>query len=316
MKIVFMGTPDFAGEVLDSLLQSEHEVLGVFTQPDKPKGRGKKMMFPPVKEIALEAEIPVFQPTRIRDEEVLKTLKEIGPDVIIVAAYGRILPKEILDLPHYGCINIHASILPKYRGAAPIHWAIINGEEETGVSIMQMDEGMDTGDILLTEKIEIYKDSDTGELFQRLASLGGKMIIETLEKLKNNKIIPIKQNEKEATYSPMLTKEDELLDWNMPAKDIYNKIRGMNPWPGVYTYFRGQRLKIQKSILLEENKNTGLEAGEIIEFSSQGILVSAKPGIIGLEIVQPAGKKQLNFNDFINGYKINPGEILGKENGQ
>ncbi len=316
MKIVFMGTPDFAGEVLISLLKSEHEVLGVFTQPDKPKGRGKKMMFPPVKEIALEAKIPVFQPTRIRDEEVLKTLKEIGPDVIIVAAYGRILPKEILELPPYGCINIHASILPKYRGAAPIHWAIIKGEEETGISIMQMDEGMDTGDILMTEKIKIHEDSDTGELFQRLASLGGKMIIDTLEKLKDNKIVPKKQNETDASYSPILTKEDELLDWNMPAKDIYNKIRGMNPWPGVYTYFRGQRLKIQKSVLVEEEKDTGLETGEIISFSSQGILVSANPGIIGLEIVQPAGKKQLSFNDFINGYKINPGEVLGKENGK
>lgn len=316
MKIVFMGTPDFASEVLKSLLESEHQVLAVFTQPDKPRGRGKKISYTPVKEMALEAQIPIYQPRRIRDEENLEILKQINPDVIIVAAYGNILPKEILDLPPYGCINIHASILPKYRGAAPIHWAIIKGETETGISIMQMDEGMDTGDVLLLERIEISEEADTGEIFAKLASLGSKMIIEVLEKIKDGKLIPVKQKEEEATYAPMLTKKDELLDWDMSSKDIYNKIRGMNPWPGVYTYFRGDRLKIQKSILIDEKQVIEYKPGEIIDFSEEGIFIAANPGTIALKIIQPAGKKQLNFKDFINGYQISRGELLGKQNGK
>lgn len=315
MRIVFMGTPDFSGEALKSLLNSEHEVVAVFTQPDKPKGRGKKLSNPPVKTIALEAGIPIYQPTKIRDSESLKVLKDLNPDIIVVAAYGKILPKEMLELPPYGCINIHASILPKYRGAAPIHWAVINGEKETGITIMQMDEGMDTGDILLIGKIDIPEDAHTGEMFERLATLGGKLLIEALDQIKEDNIVPIKQNNNEATYAPMLTKDDELIQWNMSARNLHNKIRGMNPWPGVYTFFRDERLKIHKSSLIEENCLTKGKPGEIIDFSSAGILVATENGLLALEKVQPAGKKQLDFKDFVNGYKVNKGEVLGKNNG-
>lgn len=312
MKIVFMGTPDFAGEALKALLESEHQVLAVFTQPDKPKGRGNKLSYPPVKEIALDNGLPVYQPVRIRDEESLSLIKELSPDLIVVAAYGKILPKELLNVPKFGCINIHASILPKYRGSAPIHWAIINGEKETGITIMQMDEGMDTGDILLIDRTEISEDENTGDLFQKLAILGGKLLLEALKKLENDQIVPLKQNNDEATYAPMLKKEDELLNWDMSALDLHNKIRGMNPWPGVYTFFRGERLKIQKSLLIDEEKDTGYTPGEIIDITSEGIYIATLKGIIALVTVQPAGKKQLDSKDFVNGYKVIKGELLGK----
>lgn len=312
MKIVFMGTPDFAGEALRALLESKHQVLAVFTQPDKPKGRGNKLSYPPVKEIALDKGLPVYQPARIRDEESLSLIKNLSPDLIVVAAYGKILPKELLNIPKFGCINIHASILPKYRGSAPIHWAIINNEKETGITIMQMDEGMDTGDILLVDKIEISEDENTGDLFQKLAILGGKLLLEALNKLEKDGIVPLKQNNDEATYAPMLKKEDELLNWNMSALDLHNKIRGMNPWPGVYTFFRGERLKIQRSLLIDEKKGTGYTPGEIIDITSEGIYIATLKGIIALVTVQPAGKKQLDSKDFVNGYKVIKGELLGK----
>ena len=312
MKIVFMGTPDFAGEALKSLINSQHQIAAVLTQPDKPKGRGNKLAPPPVKEIALENRIPVFQPQRIRDAESLQILKDIQPDIIVVAAYGKILPQEILDLPTYGCVNIHASVLPKYRGAAPIHWAVVNGEKETGITIMQMDTGMDTGDILLVEKIEIPQSADSGEIFQKLAVTGSSLIIKALEKIEKGELNPIKQKESEATYAPVLTKEDELLEWNMKARDVFNKIRGMNPWPGVYTFFRGERLKIQKSNLLDIEKLSGTEPGEITDFLPEGIVIATAEGFLALEVVQPAGKKQMNHKDFINGYKVKKGEVLGK----
>ncbi len=312
MKIVFMGTPDFAGEALKALLKSKHNVTAVFTQPDKPKGRGNKLSYPPVKEIALENSLPVHQPVRIRDEESLKLIKELDPDVIVVAAYGKILPKELLEIPKFGCINIHASILPKYRGSAPIHWSIINGEKETGITIMQMDEGMDTGDILLIDKLEISENDSTGDLFQKLSILGGDLLLKALDGIEAGKISPVKQKNEEATYAPMLKKEDELIDWHIPSKDLHNKIRGMNPWPGVYTFFRGERLKIQKSILISEDKETGLTPGEIIDISPGRILVAAKKGITSLVTVQPAGKRQLDSKDFVNGYKVIKGELLGQ----
>ena len=307
-----MGTPDFAGEALKALINSKHQVAAVFTQPDKPKGRGNKLTPPPVKEVALENEIPVFQPQRIRDAESLQILKDIQPDIIVVAAYGKILPREILDLPLYGCVNIHASVLPKYRGAAPIHWAVVNGEKETGITIMQMDTGMDTGDILLVEKIEISASADTGEIFQKLAVTGSSLIIKALEKIEKGELNPIKQEESEATYAPVLTKEDELLEWNMKAEDVFNKIRGMNPWPGVYTFFRGERLKIQKSNLLDIEQLSSAEPGEITDFLPEGIVIAAAKGFVALEVIQPAGKKQMNHKDFINGYKVKKGEVLGK----
>lgn len=320
MKIIFMGTPDFAGQALKDLLESRHQVLAVFTQPDRPRGRGKKVSFTPVKEIALEAGLPVYQPKKIRDPEIIEKIKELDPDIIVVAAYGRILPVDILNLPRHGAINIHASLLPKYRGAAPIHWALINGEEKTGVTIMQMDEGMDTGDMLLKKEIIIDQAANTGDLFNQLALLGGQALLEALDAIEKGQLEGEKQNEDEATYAPMLAKEDEILDWQMPASDLVNKIRGMNPWPGVYTFFRNQRLKIHKASLadsyqvqvLSNIEENSVRPGLIAGFGQEGILLATGQGFILLESLQPAGKKAMDHTDFINGYQVHEGEVLGK----
>lgn len=321
MKIIFMGTPDFAGQALKDLLESRHQVLAVFTQPDKARGRGKKVSYSPVKEIALEAGLPVYQPLKIRDQENIDLIKKIGADIIVVAAYGRILPLEILNSPSYGSINIHASLLPKYRGAAPIHRALIEGEKTTGVTIMQMDEGMDTGDMLLKEEIDIPPEANTGYMFQELAVLGGKMLLKALDLIEEGKIKAEKQNEADATSAPMLTREEELLDWQLPAETLANKIRGMNPWPGVYTFFRGQRLKIHQAALpadisleeasLDEKEVKDFLPGSIVAFNQNGILLKTGQGLLLLKSLQPAGKKTMGHKDFVNGYQVLEGEVLG-----
>ncbi len=321
MKIIFMGTPDFAGQALKDLLKSKHQVLAVFTQPDKARGRGKKISFSPVKEIALEAGLPVYQPLKIRDQENIDLIKELAADIIVVAAYGRILPLEILNAPRYGSINIHASLLPKYRGAAPIHRALIEGEKTTGVTIMQMDEGMDTGDMLLKGEIDIPPEANTGHMFEELAILGGSLLLEALDLIEEGKIEAEKQKEEEATYAPVLTREDELLDWQLPADLLANKIRGMNPWPGVYSFFRGQRLKIHQVSLpddlffeetaMKEKRLQNLLPGTIAGFSREGILLKTGQGFLLLKSLQPAGKKTLDHADFVNGYQVLEGEVLG-----
>ncbi len=313
MKVVFMGTPDFAAETLKAIISSEHTCLAVFTQPDKPKGRGKKVQMSQVKELALDHDLPVYQPQNLHDGEALAILEEIGAEAIIVAAYGKILPESILSLPKYGCINVHASVLPKYRGAAPIHWAIINGEKETGITIMQMDAGMDTGDILQIQKTEISHAITTGDLYQRLAKMGGELLSDTLTKLEKGEITPLKQIDDDATYAPLLTKEHEKINWENSAADIYNTIRGMNPWPGVFTVFRDQRLKIISAKML--TRHFDRPPGEVVDFTEEGIIVATGEGSILLSIIQPAGKNQMPAKDFKNGYQVKKGELLGKENG-
>ena len=231
MRTVFMGTPDFAVPCLQRLFDCGCEVCGVFTQPDKPKGRHGVLTAPPVKELALKMGVPVFQPTKMRDGTALEMLKSVQPELVIVVAYGKILPKEILDYPKYGCINIHASLLPKLRGAAPIQWSVINGCKVTGVTSMQMDEGLDTGDMLISREIEIGENETAGELHDRLSALGADVLEETLEALKKGELKPVKQNDAEFTYAPMLSKELSPVDWSLSAREVHNKIRGLSPWP-------------------------------------------------------------------------------------
>ena len=242
-----MGTPEFAVSSLQALIQAGEEVIAVVTQPDKPKGRGKRLASPPVKELALRYNIPVLQPVKIRDEGFISIMKDLHPDIIVVIAYGKILPKAVLDIPPKGCINVHASLLPKYRGAAPINWAIINGEKETGVTTMLMDEGMDTGDILLTERISIKPEDTTADIHDRLKHVGATLLVETIKGVQSRTLRPIPQAHAQATYAPMLKKEDGRIDWGMGPQEIINLIRGLNPWPGAYTRWEGMQIKIFKA---------------------------------------------------------------------
>jgi len=307
MRIVFMGTPGFALPSLKALVDSGEEVIAVVAQPDKPRGRGLKLSPPPTKVFAEEHGIKVLQPPGIRTEDFLQELSGLNPDIIIVAAYGKILPKSVLELPRLGCINVHASILPKYRGAAPVNWAIARGEKVTGVTIMRMDEGMDTGDILLTREVPI-DDGDTGEtLSDKLSIAGSKLLIEALERLKRGDLNPLKQDDSLATYAPMLKKEDGRIDWKKPASEIRNLIRGMLPWPGAFTLLGGKLLKIYKAAISE---GEGRE-GEIIQ-GPQGVLrVAAGDGALDILELQSEGGKRLSSKDFLSGRKIGPGTVLG-----
>ena len=314
MRIVFMGTPDFAVEILDNLYQAGYEIAAVVTQPDKPKGRGKKMEAPAVKVRAEELGLEVYQPLKLRDEEFISLLRKINPEAIIVAAYGKILPKEILDLPPLGCINVHGSLLPKYRGAAPIQRAIMNGDELTGVTIMRMNEGMDTGEMLTKVEVKIESDDNSGSLFAKMAKAGANLLLQTLPLWQRGEITPQKQDENLATYAPMIAKEEELIDWHKSAREIGNLLRGLAPAPCGYTYFRGERLKIGACTWLAEENSAA--AGEVLAVEKNGITVACGKGCLRLIQVQPAGKKMLSAWDFSNGSKIKLGEILGEENGK
>lgn len=307
MKIVFMGTPEFAVPSLKALVDSGEEVAAVVAQPDKPQGRGLKLSPPPTKVFAEERGITVLQPPGIRTEAFLRDLAELNPDIIIVAAYGKILPKSVLELPGFGCINVHASILPEYRGAAPVNWAIARGEKVTGVTIMRMDEGMDTGDILLTREVPI-DDDDTGEtLSGKLSLAGAELLLLALENLKRGELHPLKQNDSLATYAPMLKKEDGRIDWSKPAGEIRNLIRGMLPWPGAFTLLGGKLLKIYKAAIAE---GAGKE-GEVIT-APQGVLrVMTGKGALDILELQIEGGKRLPSKDFLSGRKIEPGTVLG-----
>ena len=301
MKIIFMGTPDFATSCLKTLVESEHEVCAVFTQPDKPRGRKMIMTPPDVKVYAIEKEIPVFQPTTLKNGEALEIIKEYNPDVIVVAAYGKILPKDIIDFPKFGCINVHGSILPKYRGAAPIQWSVINGDAETGVTTMQMNEGLDTGDMLLVEKTPIEIDDTAESVFERLALMGGELTLKTLDMAEKGELAPIKQSEDEATYAPMLDKNISEIDFSKDAMTVHNLIRGLYSWPIAQTKFKGKKLKIYKSDVSELCGNVG----EVVSLEPLTIACGEKSVEI-LEL-QLEGKKRMDYKSFLLGHHIDCG---------
>lgn len=307
MRIVYMGTPDFALNCLQRLVDLGHEVVGVFCRADKPQGRKMLLTPPPVKELALRLSIPVFQPTTLRDGEALKVLKELDPELIVVVAYGRILPKEILDFPKYGCINVHGSLLPLLRGSAPIQRAVINGFKETGVTSMQMNEGIDTGDMLCTLKTEIGENETSEELWDRLAALSAEVLTETLEKLQNGSLEPEKQDDSEATYAPMLSKADSPVDWNESAQSVHNKIRGLYSWPCADTVIEGKRIK-----LLSSRTVTGSykKAGEIAESEGRLIIACGDGGAVEILTLQAEGKKAMSAADYLRGNPIQKGIVI------
>lgn len=308
MNIVFMGTPDFAVPSLEALIK-EFGVKAVYTQPDRPKGRGKKLAFSPVKEVAVANNIEVLQPEKIRnDVEAIEYLKSLKPDFIIVVAFGQILPKEVLDIPKYGCINLHGSLLPKYRGAAPIQWSVINGEKVAGNTTMLMDVGLDTGDMLLTNEVEVSKFMTAGELYEELKLSGAGLLVETIKKVVEGKITPIKQNDEESTYAPMLNKEIAKIDWNKSAEEIHNHIRGMNPWPIATTIYDDKVMKVYESDF-ESSKSTK-EPGVILKADKKGIVVSTKEGNLIIKKLQFPNGKPLMVEQFINGNHIEIGKKL------
>lgn len=308
MRVVFMGTPDFAVPCLQKLIDLGHEVTGVFTQPDKPQGRKMIMTPPPVKVLAEENGIKVYQPLKMRDGTALEMLKEANPELCIVVAYGKILPKEILEYPEYGCINIHASLLPKLRGAAPIQWSIINGFDKTGVTSMQMDEGLDTGDMLIMRDIEITENMNAGELHDELSSLGASVLEETIDALLKNELKPEKQNHDEFTYAPMLSKELSPIDWNLSAREVHNKIRGLSPWPSANAKLNGKTVKIHQSILSDKK---GELAGQIVENGKRLVVCCGDKNCIEILNLQAEGKKAMSAADFMRGNQVNVGDIFG-----
>ncbi len=311
LRIIFMGTPDFAVPALHKLLYGPDHVVAVITQPDRPKGRGKKLSPPPVKLAAEKAGIPVLQPTTIRTEEFAATLRSYNPDLIIVAAYGRILPPSILELPPLGCINIHGSLLPRHRGAAPIQWAIINGDKEAGVTIMQMDAGMDTGDILLPAAIPLTPDETAGSLFPKLAELGGATLIEALDLLRGDQLYPIEQNHDLATAAPPLTKEDGCLDWNRPAVELHCRIRGLDPWPAAYSFIEGQRFRFFTPEVI--HRDGGQPPGTLIHADHQGLLIATAKDCLLIKEIQPEGKKRMTVEAYLCGHPLASGTLLLRE---
>ena len=307
MDIVFMGTPEFAVPCLERLISDGHNVKGVFTQPDKPKGRGHKMQFPPVKQCAVDAGIPVFQPEKMRDGSALSIIENLNPELIIVVAYGKILPSEILNFPKYGCINMHASVLPAYRGAAPIQWCVLNGETVTGVTAMQMDIGLDTGDMLLTETVEIGQDETAGELHDKLSVLGAKVMSETIDKLLKDELTPVKQDDALSNYAPMLTKDLCPVNWNDTADKVHNKVRGLYPWPVAITRYNDKTVKIHRTAIAEDVCG---EPGEVIQSDKKLIVCCGCGTSVEIVKLQLEGKKAMNASDFLRGNPIEKGTIL------
>ena len=307
MKIVFMGTPDFSVPALEELAKV-HQVAAVVTQQDRPKGRGHKMQYTPVKEKALELNIPVYQPEKVKNPEFVDILREINPDVIVVIAFGQILSKEILDLPKYGCINVHASLLPKYRGAAPIQWAVIDGEEETGVTTMYMAEGLDTGDVIDTAVIKLDEKETGGSLLDKLAIEGGKLIVKTLSKLENGTATRTQQDDEKSSYAGKITKELGQIDFTKPAVTIERLIRGLNPWPSAYTTLDGKAMKVWDATV--EEGNVTEQPGEIVEIAKHYIKVATGENYLKINEIQLAGKKRMPMDAFLNGYTIKE-NILG-----
>lgn len=323
MKIVFMGTPDFAAGALEAIIQAGHEVVLVVTQPDKPQGRSKELKPSAVKECAMGHNLPIFQPEKIKRPEEIEKLKKYPADIFVVAAFGQILSKEILDMPPLGCINIHASLLPKYRGAAPIQWAVIDGEEKTGITIMKMDIGIDTGDILLQEEYTLAEDETGESLFDRLCVLGAELIVKALPLIEQGKLTPVKQKEEDSSYAKMLSKAMGEINWNQPAVSIERLIRGLNSWPSAFSHLRGKTMKIWKARVVKPENNIKQEdsivpeneinpekaaPGEVIRVSREGITVATKEDALELLEIQPEGKKRMAVKEYLLGYKVEVGE--------
>ncbi len=306
-----MGTPDFAVDTLEQLVK-HHEVVGVFTQPDKPKGRGKKMAFPPVKECALKYDLPVYQPDKIRVGEWPETIRSLHPEIIVVVAYGQLLSQEILDIPRFGCINVHASLLPKYRGAAPINWAIIDGEPVTGVTTMLMAAGLDTGDMLLKREVAVER-KNAGDLTVELASVGAELLIETLDKILKNELVPEVQDDSLSTYAKMLNKNLALIDWGESASKIEMKIRGFNPWPVAHTKYNDETLKIFSADVIQNDDFKEAANGEIVQFDKKSIWVKTGDGILSILELQLGSNKRMTTQAFLLGNEIKLGMILGQQ---
>lgn len=307
MKIIFMGTPDFAAASLEALIASRHEIQAVVTQPDKPKGRKGELTPSPVKVIAKREGIKVYQPLKVRDEDFVETLRAYNPDVMVVVAFGQIIPLSILKMPKYGCVNIHGSLLPKYRGAAPIQWAVLDGEKETGITTILMDEGIDTGDILLKKTIKIDTDETSGSLFDKLMALGAETILETLDELEKGSLTPTKQGESPTAYAKMLTKAMGLIDFIKPAKELDCFVRGMDPWPSAYTLLAGKTLKLWKVRAVEGSG----KAGSVIDIDKESFTIACGEGAIEVLEVQLEGKKRMSAGDFLKGSTLNIGQELG-----
>ena len=309
MRILFMGTPDFAVASLSALLTAGHEVCGVFTQPDKPKNRGMKLQASPVKEFALAHDIPVFQPVKMRDGETMGYIRDLDPALIVVAAYGRILPDDILDYPAHGCINVHSSLLPRYRGAAPINWAILNGDKTTGVTIMHMATELDAGDIILQGETDIGPDETAPELFDRLAALGGQLLVEAVGQIERGEAARTPQTASEATYAPMLGRELSPMDWAKPAQTLHDQVRGLLPWPCATAEFGGVRCKVFSTAVLDGTMD--LEPGTVAEAGKNGIVMACGGGsLLRVRELQPDGKKRMAAADFLRGHPLAAGEML------
>ena len=318
MKIVFMGTPDFARESLETIYNEGHEILAVVTNPDRPKGRGMKMIASPVKEFATQKGIKVYQPEKVRkNEEFISEIKALKPDVICVVAYGKILPQEILDIPPKGSINVHGSLLPKYRGAAPIQWAVLNGDKKTGITTMYMGAGMDTGDMILKEEVQIGEDETTGELWERLSKIGAKLLVETLKQIENGTAPRIKQGD-DFTMAPMLNKEMAKIDWqNKTAQEIKNLVRGLNPIMGAYTFLNGKKIKLWKVGIAESNEIFGDDSIDnirngtvIVSDKKEGVFIKAKEGIIKIIEIQGENAKRMSIQDYLRGNEIKEFEVF------
>lgn len=309
MKVIFMGTPDFAVGALDAIVEAGHEVALVVTQEDKPKGRGKEIQFTPVKEAAIKHGLEVYQPHRVKHEEAVAKLREYNADVFVVAAYGQILSKELLDMPKYGCVNIHASLLPKYRGAAPIQWSIIDGEKVTGVTTQMMAEGIDTGDILDVIEVEIDKEETGGSLFDKLTVAGSEVILKTLKKLEDGTVTRTPQDHSKSTYAKMLDKKLGNIDFNMSAEAIERLIRGLNPWPSAYTMYKGKTLKIWKAEVIEKDYDGQL--GQIVDKTKKAVMVKTGNGALAIIELQLEGKKRMTTEAFLCGAGFELGEMLG-----
>lgn len=310
MRIIFMGTPEFAVPSLKMLIEEGYEVIAVVTQPDKPKGRGNKLTPPPVKECAQKYGIKVLQPEKVKTPEFADEIAQMKPDLIVTVAYGRILPKTVLDIPPFGCINVHGSLLPKYRGAAPMQWALINGEKVTGITTMYMDVGMDTGDMLLKNELEITPDMTLEELHDSLSELGALTLRETLVKLKNGTLERTPQNNKDATYAPMIEKQIGQIDWSKGAQEINNLIRGTNPWPGAYTTYKGERMRVRKAQPLDEACSQAIP-GTILNVGKEGIIVATGCGKLRIQELQFDSSRSMSVESYLNGHSIDEGEILG-----
>lgn len=302
LKIIFMGTPDFAVPCL-ATLNENYDIIAVITQPDRPKGRGQKLTPSPVKEYALAHQLNILQPEKIKTPEIEKQLESLAPDLIVVVAFGQILSKQILDIPRLGCINVHASLLPQYRGAAPIHWSIINGEDKTGITTMFMDVGLDTGDMILKEEVVISQEMTTGELHDKLMELGATTLLKTVTQLEQSTASRTKQNDEDSSYAPLLTKELEKINWSLSAQKIYDLIRGLNPWPVAFCNFKGKKLKLWHTKVVDNSAVLG-EIGNVLALTEQGFTVQTGAGILEILELQPESKRKMAAKDFVCGNQI------------